>query len=159
MALIDLSHKPTGWTRWALRAPTYLYRAHLGFLFGRRFVMIEHRGRTSGTLYRTVVEVAGRIPEQSEWVCTSGTGPHADWYRNLQVNGVEAVWIGSRRHEATVRFVDPTESAGIMAAYERDHPRTAAKLYEIMGVSYDGTDEDRVRMMNEIPMVAFAVRG
>ena len=44
-----------------------------------------------------------------------------------------------------------------MRAYERAHPRTAARLYEVMGVSYDGTDDDLVRMMSEIPMVAFAI--
>ena len=27
MALVDLSHEPTGWQKWLLRAPSYLYRA------------------------------------------------------------------------------------------------------------------------------------
>jgi deazaflavin-dependent oxidoreductase (nitroreductase family) len=152
MPLVDLSHRPTGWLRVVLKAPTYLYRAHLGFVFGKRFVMIEHRGRRSGRRYRTVVEVAGRT--DTEWICTSGTGPEADWYRNLRANGAEAVWIGARRRGASVRFLEPTEAASFMAAYESEHPRTAAKLYEVMGVSYDGTDEDRVLMMSEIPMVA-----
>jgi deazaflavin-dependent oxidoreductase (nitroreductase family) len=159
MALIDLSHKPRGLLKAALKAPTYLYRAHLGVLFGHRFLMVEHRGRRSGARYRTVIEVAGRIPERSEWVCTSGTGPKADWYLNLRAGGLEAVWIGSRRRSATVRFLEPDESARIMGDYERAHPTTAAKLYRVMGVSYDGTDADRVRMMADIPMVAFAVEG
>ncbi|MEZ5295397.1 MAG: hypothetical protein R2697_03720 [Ilumatobacteraceae bacterium] len=74
MAFIDLSKKPTGALKWFLKAPSYLFRAKLGFLFGKRFVMIEHRGRKSGNLYRTVIEVAGRKPEASEYICTSGTG-------------------------------------------------------------------------------------
>ena len=155
--LIDLSTKPTGALKWVLKAPTILYRARLGFLFGKRFVMIEHRGRSSGKLYRTVIEVAGRLPERNEYVCTSGTGPRADWYRNLRAGGLEAVWIGSGRHAATVRFLEAAEAAEHMRAYERAHPRTAARLYEVMGVSYDGTDDDLVRMMAEIPMVAFAI--
>ena len=117
--------------------------------------MIEHRGRRSGTRYRTVIEVAGRLA--GEWVCTSGTGPKADWYRNLQANGVEAVWVGSRRHEATVRFLEPAEAATVMADYEGKHPKTAAKLCDAMGVSYDGSDVDLVRMMASIPMVAFTL--
>ncbi len=155
MPLIDLSHKPTGWRKWLLKAPSYVYRARLGFLFGRRFMMIEHRGRRSGTLYRTVIEVAGRLPDPPEWVCTSGTGPNADWYRNLVANGVEAVWLGSTRHRAEVRFLGPPGAATVMAAYEREHPRTAPKLYDAMGVSYDGTREGLVAMMERIPMVAF----
>lgn len=156
MAFLDLSKKPTGALKWFLKAPTYLFRAKLGFVFGRRFVMIEHRGRKSGNLYRTVIEVAGRKPDTGEYICTSGTGPQADWYRNLLADGLEAVWVGSTRHDnATVRFLEAEEAAGFMADYEREHPKTAAKLYDVMGVSYDGTDEDRVRMMGEIPMVAF----
>lgn len=118
--------------------------------------MIEHRGRNTGTRHFTVVEVARHLPR--EWVCTSGTGPGADWYRNLQAGGLEAVWVGSRRHRASVRFLEQTEAASVMGTYERAHPRTAAKLYSVMGVSYDGTDEGRVKMMAKIPMVAFSPR-
>lgn len=157
MPIFDLSHKPTGWKKWVLKAPSYLYRARLGFLFGRRFLMIEHRGRRSGTSYCTVIEVAGRLDDPPEYVCTSGTGPNADWYRNLQANGVDAVWVGSKRHEANVRFLEEDEAAAVMADYERAHPKTAANLYKVMGVSYDGTREGLVEMMEQIPMVAFSL--
>jgi deazaflavin-dependent oxidoreductase (nitroreductase family) len=138
-----------------LKAPTPVYRARLGFLLGNRFLMIEHRGRQSGTLHRTVVEVA--VHRRQEWICASGTGNGADWYRNLRANGLEAVWIGSRRHNASVQFLASEDAAGVMHEYEQAHPRTAARLFKIMGVSYDGTDEGRVRMMEAIPMVAFTL--
>ena len=153
MPLIDFSHKPSGWLRRMLKAPTYFYRARLGMLFGYRFVMIEHRGRVTGERRFTVVEVTRHLPR--EWVCTSGTGPNSDWYRNLRSGGLEALWVGSRRHRASVRFLDDAEAAGAMEAYERAHPKTAARLYAMMGVSYDGTEEGRVEMMAKIPMVAF----
>jgi deazaflavin-dependent oxidoreductase (nitroreductase family) len=156
MPLIDFSHKPTGWLKRMLKVPTYLYRARLGLLFGYRFVMVEHRGRMTGGRHFTVVEVTRHLPR--EWVCTSGTGPSADWYRNLQAGGLEAVWVGSRRHQASVRFLDETEAATVMRAYERAHPKTAQRLYSMMGVSYDGTDEGRVEMMAKIPMVALRPR-
>lgn len=155
MALIDFSHKPAGWLKWTLKVPTYLFRARLGLVFGNRLVMIEHRGRKSGDRHFTVVEVAGRPSQQ--WVCASGTGPTADWYRNLQAGGLEALWVRSRRHRAVVRFLEAAEAAEVMAAYERDHPKTAAKLCSMMGVSYDGTDEGRVEMMAKIPMVALGL--
>ncbi len=155
MPLIDFSHKPTGFTKYLLKAPSLLYRARLGFVFGKRFLMIEHRGRRSGKLYRTVIEVAGRVGE--EWICTSGTGPRADWYRNICEGGLVAIWVGSRRHEATMRQLPAAEASRVMADYEAAHPETARKLYEMMGVSYDGTDADRERMMEQIPMVGFTL--
>ena len=127
MPLIDFSQKPTGWLKWMLKAPTCLYRARLGILLGYRFVMIEHRGRKSGARHFTVVEVARHLPR--EWVCTSGTGPRADWYRNLQAGGLEALWVGSRRHRASVRFLEKTEAASVMSAYERAHPKTTVRLF------------------------------
>jgi deazaflavin-dependent oxidoreductase (nitroreductase family) len=154
MPLIDFSRKPSGWLKWALRAPTYLYRVRLGFVFGDRFVMVEHRGRVSGSRYFTVIEVAGHLP--NEWISTSGTGPGADWYRNLRAGRFEALWVRSKRHRAVVRFLTDAEAADVMAPYERAHPRTAARLFKMMDVSYDGTDAGRVEMMKRIPMVGFA---
>lgn len=154
MPLVDLSHKPTGWLRLVLRFPVSLYRVRLGFLFGRRFVMIEHRGRRSGRHYRTVVEVAGR--RNGEVICASGTGPRADWYRNLRAHGLLAVWVGSKKRWASVRFLESREAAGVMADYEHEHPRTAARLYRMMGVSHDGTVAGRVEMMEKVPMVALS---
>lgn len=150
--------RPTGLKRWLFQTPTWLFRAHLGFLFGHRFVMIEHRGRKSGKLYRTVVEIVGRDRSCDEWFVVSGYGPGADWYRNLRSNGPEAVWIGSRRHSASVRFVEPEESARILARYEQAHPKTAELLLEEMGVNYDGTDAGREEMMTRIPMVGLEVK-
>lgn len=155
MPLVDFSRKPTGWTRRVLRLPVYLYQARLGFLLGRRFVMIEHRGRRSGCHYRTVVEVAGR--RNGEVICASGTGPRSDWYRNLRAHGLLALWVGSKKCWASVRFLEAREAAGVMADYEHAHPKTAARLYRIMGVSYDGTVEGRVEMMEKVPMVAFSI--
>jgi len=124
---------------------------------GNRFVMIEHLGRNSGHLYRTVLEVAGIYPDTDEWIVTSGTGPRADWYRNLQAGTLQAVWIGSKRCGATVRFLDAEEAGSVFHDYESAHRKTAAKLMKSMGVSYDGTDEGRVEMMRSIPMVSFTL--
>ena len=157
MNSFNFKSKPSGLFKHFLHAPTWLYRWHLGFVMGTRFVMIEHHGRKSGNLYRTVLEVAGRNPDRGEWMVASGTGPKADWYRNIKAGGVDAVWVGSKRSDAQVRFLDAEEAAEVFAIYERDHEKIAEKLTTSMGVSYDGTDEGRIEMMHKIPMVAFVL--
>lgn len=117
--------------------------------------MIEHRGRRSGKLYRTVVEVVGRSPDKAEWFVVSGFGTRTDWYQNLTAGGLEAIWLGSRRVQARIRFPDDTEAGGILSRYERAHPGTARRLLDHLGLSYDGTDSGRIAMMAELPMVAF----
>jgi deazaflavin-dependent oxidoreductase (nitroreductase family) len=157
MAEFNMKSKPKGLFKWLLHAPTFIYRARLGFVFGHRLLMIEHRGRKSGTRYTTVLEVAGRKPDRNEYMVTSGTGPKADWYLNILANGIEAVWIGSQRHHGTVRSLEPTEAAEVFHRYELAHPKTAARLEDTMGVSYDGTDQGRIEMMQKIPMVGITI--
>lgn len=157
MGEFNFKQKPSGLFKQFLHAPTWLYRWHLGFVMGKRFVMIEHRGRKSDNLYRTVLEVASRYPNTDEWIVTSGTGPKADWYRNLKAGKLDVVWIGSRRQSASVRFLEAEEAAAVFHDYETAHPKAAVKLMGSMGVSYDGTDEGRIEMMRAIPMVSFVL--
>jgi deazaflavin-dependent oxidoreductase (nitroreductase family) len=157
MSSFNFKSKPAGLFKHFLHAPTWLYRWHLGFVMGKRFLMIEHRGRKSQKLYRTVLEVAGRNQNKGEWIVSSGTGPNADWYRNIKAGGVDAVWIGSARKAADVRFLEADEAASVFAKYEQAHRRAAAKLMDMMGVSYDGTEVGRIEMMRKIPMVAFVL--
>lgn len=115
--------------------------------------MIEHRGRKSGRLYRTVVEVVGATGSGGQRFVVSGFGPKADWYRNLEAGGLVAIWLGSRRCDATARFLGPGEAAEIMARYETEHPKAAAVLQRELGLSYDGTEAGRLDLMRRIPMV------
>jgi len=45
-----------------------LYRIGLGRIFGHRFLVITNRGRTSGRIYRTPVEVVRYDPIADEAV-------------------------------------------------------------------------------------------
>ena len=147
--------KPSGIKKWLMQSPKWLYRARLGFVFGQRFLLLEHRGRKSGTLYQTPLEVAYHNPETDEYVVTSGRGVKADWYRNIQAKPAVAIWIGSSRYPTMQRFLPTEEAVDVMKNYEREHPRTAAKLEEIMGVSHDETEESWLAMMKQIPMIGF----
>jgi deazaflavin-dependent oxidoreductase (nitroreductase family) len=151
--------RPRGVFKWVLRLPVYLFRFRLGFLLGDRFLLITHVGRCSGTLHDTPVEVVVHDADTREYVVCSGTGPQADWYRNLQAKPVRRVQVGNRRWVPDQRMLDDVESAARFAEYELAHPRAAERLLDAMGNSYDGTAAGRVAMMADMPMVAFSVDG
>jgi deazaflavin-dependent oxidoreductase (nitroreductase family) len=151
--------KPTGGFRRVLRVPVHLFRWRLGFLFGDRLVLLTHRGRTSGHVFRTALEVVGHDGESHEYFICSGTGPRADWYLNLQATPALAIQVRNRRWVPTQRFVGADEAARRFATYERAHPKAAPRLLDAMGNRYDGTDEGRMAMMARMPMVAFSDRG
>jgi deazaflavin-dependent oxidoreductase (nitroreductase family) len=123
---------------------------------GHRIVMLEHRGRRSGLLRRTPLETVHR--QGDRYVLCSGTGPKADWYRNLRAAPAEALWVGTHRYPVAQRFLPDEEAAAAFAAYEAAHPKAAARLSDMMGVSYDGSDAGRVAMVAQIPMVELAVQ-
>lgn len=153
----NFKQKPTGLFKRMLHAPVWLFRARLGFLMGHRIVMLEHEGRRSGKLRQTPLEVVRR--QDDSYILCSGTGPKADWYRNIRANPAVGLWVGSRRHEVDQRFLDKSESATVFAGYELAHSKAAARLMDLMGVSHDGTHEGRMAIVAKIPMVEMRLRG
>lgn len=153
MGLID--HAPRGLSRLLLRAPILLYRARLGWLLGRRFVYVAHRGRRSGKRRETVLEVVRYDPDTLEIFIVSGWGTRSDWYRNLRTRPALEVRIGARRFPAPrQRFLDPDETVRLMLDYRRAHPRAWRRLAPILGLPLDpGQAEAAVR---DIPAIAFS---
>ncbi len=140
----------------ALRAPTLLYRARLGRLLGNRFLCIVHRGRRTGRVRRTVVEVVDFDRERQEALVAAGWGRGAQWYRNLEAAPALEVEIGRRRwRRPRQRFLDEGERAAALARYEAAHPRAAAEMARVLGHSEAG-DERLAEMAAQLPMVAFS---
>jgi hypothetical protein len=54
------------------KLPAYLYKAHLGLLFGHRFLILVHRGRRTRQRYETPLEVVRFNPETGEAIVMAG---------------------------------------------------------------------------------------
>jgi deazaflavin-dependent oxidoreductase (nitroreductase family) len=124
-------------TRWLMRLPIPLYRASLGWMLGNRLVMIEHLGRISGERRFAVVEVLSLEPNVVR--VASGFGHRAQWYRNLQANGVAYISIGRfRRVKAHARLLSPEASAARLADYAGEHPAAWRHLHASMDLVQGG---------------------
>jgi len=152
----NMKEKPTGLWRHVLRIPIHLYHWRLGFLMGGRFILIDHVGRKSGKLYQTPVEVVRHDTVSGEYIVCSGTGPNADWYRNLTAKPADAVQVRNERWQPTQRMLTQQEASDYFEGYENEHPKAAKRLLKSMGKDYDGTDEGRFAMAAEMPMIAFS---
>lgn len=146
-------------TKTLLRAPVALYRLGLGFLLGHRFLLLTHRGRRTGTLYRTVVEVVRWDRTRHEAVVMSGWGRRSNWLRNVTAGGAVEVQVGRERFAPEVRVLDPDEAAAVFADYERRNrvaaPIVRAVLSRLAGFRYDGSAEGRRRVVETLPLVGF----
>jgi hypothetical protein len=80
---ISETSPPTGFKIFLFRAPIHLYHWRLGFLMGRRFVLLKHRGRKSGSTREAVVEVIDSDLTERKLYAASGFGGQSQWFKNI----------------------------------------------------------------------------
>lgn len=150
--------RPFGLRRFFFRFPIYLYRANLGWLLGRRFILLNHTGRKSGLPRQTVLEVVHYNPSKDVYTIASGYGTRSDWYRNLQKTADVTIQVGWRQAAATARLLSPAESGTAMVQYAQQYPHMARRLVQALGHSSDGSDESYYQIGSQhIPFVQLAV--
>lgn len=140
------------------RLPVYLYRLELGWLLGHRFLLLTHRGRKTGLLRQTVVEVIHYDPATRESVVLSALGPRADWLRNIQAGPPLEVQTGHDRYVPAFRVLSPEQAHEVWSAFERSHPWEASVAYRLFGWPHDLTDAGRRELARTILLVAFRPR-
>lgn len=142
-----------------LGAPRHLYRHGWGWLLGHRFLQLSHRGRKTGRLHHTVLEVVRYDRATGEAVVMSGFGNESDWLRNVRAGSDIVVSIGRSSSPATYRMLPADEAIDVFADYERRNimvrPVVRAVLGRLLGWRFDGTDDARRRLAEQLPMVAF----
>ncbi len=159
MSAVEARKVPNPLLRRAIGAPALLYRIGAGRLLGHRFLLLTHRGRRSGRIYRTILEVVGWDAERREAVVMSGFGPRAGWYLNALDGGAEEVRIAAARFRPAVRQPQTDEAVQVVAGYERRNrsvaPLVRALFSRLAGFRYDGSEEARERLVDALPLIAF----
>ena len=150
-----LKSKPAGALRLAFRLPIYLYRLNLGWLFSHRFLLLIHRGRKSGLLRETVLEVILYDAATMESVVLSAWRGEADWYRNIEATPALEVRIGGQRYVPEQRFLSPAENHAVLADYRRRHPLAFRIFARAFGYPLGGTEARRREFASSLRLVAF----
>jgi deazaflavin-dependent oxidoreductase (nitroreductase family) len=157
MKVVKNVQPPAGLTRFLFRMPIHLYRLRLGWLFGRRLLLLNHIGHVSGKPRQSVLEVAEH--DGDTYVVASGWGPTAAWYRNIQHTPEVSIRVGTRTIPVTAIPLDREEGAQVFVRYGSRH-RSAAKyvLPRVLGFSVDGSDADFRAVGQQLPFVRFVPR-
>lgn len=145
------------WLNAVNRGANVIYDRNLGWLLGRRLLRLTHVGRRSGRRYRTVLEVVGHDPSTGEFVVVSGFGSSPDWLRNLAARGPATVTVGRTCFAADHRRLAEAEACAVFADYERRNwmitPVVRRALSWLLGWCYHGTDEERRRLVAQLPVI------
>jgi deazaflavin-dependent oxidoreductase (nitroreductase family) len=132
-----------------------LYRAHLGWLLGHRFLLLSHRGRKSGRVRQTVLEVVRYDPTSRESTVAAAWGAKTDWYRNIQARPALAIRTGRERYRPEQRFLAPAEAATVLRDYVRRHPWATRLGSRILGFPLGAGGKRTAEAAKALPMVAF----
>jgi len=131
----------------------------LGWMLGKRIVAVTHRGRKTGRLRETVLEVLLFEPEDKESVVVSAYGTRADWYRNILVQPALRVRTGRMDYVPEQRLLTADETREAAIEFCRRHPweaRLVPKVLPAIGAAIPKhADSDPVDLLASLPMVAF----
>ncbi len=139
-----------------LRLPIWLYRAHLGWMLGNRFLMLTHTGRKSGLPRQTVVEVVGHDKTTDTYYVASGWGEKSNWYQNIRKTPQVTIHVGGRKFRSKVEFIPSDKAIEVVSNYAREHPIAFNELSGIfLGERMKPGSDAPQRIAQKMPMVAF----
>ncbi len=157
MTLSSLLHPPRGWKAIPWRLPIWFYRLGLGWMLGKRFMLLTHTGRKSGLPRQAVIEIIRHDPETNTYYAASGFGERSDWFRNILKTPHVTIQIGNHKMSALAERLPLEEAQRELADYARRHPGALKTLARLIGVPYDGSEKGQRELSRLIPIVAFHV--
>lgn len=89
----------------------------------------------------------------------SAFGHHSDWLQNIEAEHRAEVTIGSQHFDACHHLLDEQEAVEVLRDYESRNrllaPIVRRVLGRMTGWKYSASDNDRQRLVRQLPLVAF----
>jgi deazaflavin-dependent oxidoreductase (nitroreductase family) len=136
------------------KLPIILYRLHLGWLLGKRFMQITHVGRRSGKVRRTVLAVL-RFDDKTKEMYAVSAWKGSDWYYNIQASPALQVEAGLVRYVPLQRTLSPEEITTTFIEYRKKHPIFSRMICRIPGWKWDSSYEEFLELAHTLHGVAF----
>jgi deazaflavin-dependent oxidoreductase (nitroreductase family) len=136
------------------KLPLLLYRLRLGWLMGKRFMLITHVGRRSGKVRRTILAVL-RFDEKTKEIYAVSVWKRSDWYYNIQASPALQVETGFVRYVPAQRILSPEEIATTFIEYCKQRPLFSRIVCRIPGWKWDSSYAEFLELAHTLRGVAF----
>jgi deazaflavin-dependent oxidoreductase (nitroreductase family) len=137
------------------KVPLFLYRLRLGWLFGKRFMLLTHVGRHSGKVRRTVLAVL-RFDEQTKEIYAVSAWKGSDWYYNIQATPALQIETGFVRYVPVQRTLSPEAITTTFIEYRKRHPIFSRMICRIPGWKWDSSYKEFLELAHTLRGVAFS---
>jgi len=150
-----LTKSPTGLLRWVARTPIVLFRIGLDGLLGGRFLLLTHRGRTTGLQRQVVLEVVEEDVPGGRIVVASGWGRKSDWFQNILKTPQVDVTHRRRHYPAMAELLSAEEGYLVISRYADRYPVAFRELGRMMIKDLPREKDAACRSISEIiPFIA-----
>ena len=85
-------------------------------------IVLVHRGRKSGRLYKTPLSILAEEPERGEVFVSPMWGRDSDWYRDVIAGGLVEIHVRGERWQVEWRELDETDGRSAGEAFRDAHP-------------------------------------
>jgi len=136
------------------KLPLLLYRLRLGWLLGKRFMLLTHVGRHSSKVRRTILAVL-RFDETTKEIFAVSAWKGSDWYSNIQAAPALEVETAFVRYAPMQRTLSPEEITTTFIEYRKKHPIFSRMICRIPGWKWDSSYEEFLELARTLRGVAF----
>jgi deazaflavin-dependent oxidoreductase (nitroreductase family) len=136
------------------KMPLILYRFGLGWMLGKRFMLLTHVGRRSGKVYRSVLAVL-RFDKNTCEILAVSPWNGSNWYRNIQTTPALEVETGGVRYAPIQRTLSPEEIATLFIEFRHKHPIFSRMVARIPGWKINSSYEEFLVLARTLRGVAF----
>ena len=141
-----------------MKMPLILYRLGLGWMFGKRFMLLTHKGRRSGKTYQTVLAVL-RFDEKTNEIFVVSPWNASNWYQNIQATPALEVETGRVRYTpAAQRALSPEEIAALFIEFRQQNPIFSRLVARIPGWNIDSSYDEFIILAKTLRGVVFSPR-
>jgi deazaflavin-dependent oxidoreductase (nitroreductase family) len=138
--------------KWIFKIPILYYKLGLGWILGKRFLLLTTTGRKTGKPRHTPLEFL-YDPQKDAYRVSPGWGGNTDWYKNIGHDPRVRVQVERRKFEAFAEPAGDEESAEFMMLVSRRHPAMDKIWNRWTDKPVDGTRESYVYAARFFPCV------
>lgn len=136
------------------KLPLFFYRIGLGWIFGKRFLLLTHVGRRSGKVRKTILAIL-RFDDQTNEIMAISAWRASDWFYNIQAAPALEVETGRIRFAPLQRTLSPEEIALLFVEYRTKHPVFSRIVCQIPHWKWNSSYEEFLELARTLRGVAF----
>lgn len=140
--------QPSRLLKFLFKVPVWLHKMGLGGwerLVGAQWMLITTKGRKTGKLRHTMVDVMDYDKISDTYYIEAAYGVRADWYKNIQINPVFEAQVGRRKFKARAGALTTEGASEMLVHFYRSKPAYTRSVMAMAGMKFK--DEDELRSM------------